>query len=120
MEYMIKSYEDLRAWQSADKLLDLIYALTEKFPSSEVYVFVSQMRRAALSVPSNIAEGYHRSSRKEYRHFCQIAYGSANELKVQMMAAKRLSFLPADQFEETEKLLKQTLRLLYGLCISLK
>lgn len=120
MEYMASAHEKLHAWQSANKLVEEIYALTDEFPPSEGYGFISQIRRAALSVPSNITEGYHRNTRKQYRYFCNVAYASANELNIQLNLAKKLLFLPPDHFTEAEKLMKQTLRLLYGLCLSLK
>lgn len=117
---MIKSHEDLCAWQKGYQLTKSVYKLTQFFPKEERYCFVDQMRRAALSVPSNIAEGFYRGSRAEYRRFCLISYGSANELQTQMKLAKDLNFAPSVFFEEVDALLSEVLKLLNALCGSLK
>ena len=116
---MLKSHEDLFAWKMSYELTKSIYKLTKTFPKDERYCFVDQMRRAALSIPSNISEGYYRYSKNEYRHFCYIAYGSANELHTQIKLARDLNFSSAENFLETENLLIQTLKLLNALCRSL-
>lgn len=85
-----KSHKDLIAWQKAMVLAEEIYRLTEHFPQREVYGIASQMRRAAISIPSNIAEGRNRGTRKDYAHFLSIAYGSAAELETQLLLAERL------------------------------
>jgi len=69
-----------------------IYKLTDRFPKSEIYGLISQMRRCAVSIPSNIAEGRKRGSRKEYHHFLTISYGSGAELETQLEIAERLKF----------------------------
>ena len=83
----------LKAFELADKLTILIYEETRTFPKEELFGLVSQMRRAAVSVPSNIAEGCGRSSEKEYLHFLSIAYGSLKELEYQISLAQKLGFL---------------------------
>lgn len=79
----IKSYKDLFVWQKSIILVKKIYILTEKLPSREIYGIINQMRRAAITIPSNIAEGYGRKSRKEYGQFLRVAYGSSLELETQ-------------------------------------
>ena len=85
-----KSFKDLLVWQKARDLAVLIYKITDKFPKSEMYGLANQMRRAAISIPSNIAEGYHRFHPKEKRHFLIIAFGSGSELESQIEVAKIL------------------------------
>jgi four helix bundle protein len=78
---MIRSYKELIVWQKSIALVKEIYLLTEKLPQSELYGLISQMRRAAISIASNIAEGYGRNSTKEYTQFYSISYGSLLELE---------------------------------------
>ena len=85
---MINSYKDLIVWQKGVGLTKEIYTLTRKFPVEERFGLVSQMRRSAVSVPSNIAEGRGRTSRKDFVHFLRIANGSAMELETQVIIAK--------------------------------
>jgi four helix bundle protein len=87
---MIKSYRDLTVWQKAIELVIKIYALTDKFPTEERFGLTSQMRRAAVSIPSNIAEGNFRRSTKDYVQFLKIAFGSGAELETQLEIIKRL------------------------------
>lgn len=115
----IQSYKELKAWQFAYILTKEIYTLTKIFPSDERFGLISQLRRASVSIPSNIAEGYHRRSRGEYLQFCHIALGSANEVEVQLMLAKDLQMAPAQSFYEIENTLNNTLKLLGALCRSL-
>ena len=89
----IKSFRDLVVWQRAVDLAVLIYRTTEQFPKSEMYGLTNQMRRASVSVASNIAEGYNRSQAK-LRHFLEIARGSLAELETQLEIAQRIGFLP--------------------------
>ncbi len=77
---MLHSYKELVVWQRAVELVVEIYNITDKFPKEELYGLASQMRRAAVSIPSNIAEGRLRGHRKEFRQFLLIAYGSGGEL----------------------------------------
>ena len=86
----IRSYKDLIVWQKAIQLVILIYKITEQFPKEELYGLTSQIRRSAISVPSNIAEGTGRSTRKDYKQFARIALGSVNELETQLIIAKNL------------------------------
>ena len=88
----IKSYRDLLAYQKSYKLCLEVYKVTDGFPNGEVYGLVPQMRRAAVSIPSNIAEGYRRKSRKEYIQFLRVALGSLAELETQISLSKDLDF----------------------------
>jgi four helix bundle protein len=88
----IDSYRDLMVWQSAMNLASGVYRVTSKFPKSEMYGLTSQLRRSAVSVASNIAEGHTRGSTKEYQRFVGIAHGSLAEAETQMLLAQRLAF----------------------------
>ena len=87
----IKSFRDLRVWQAGIELVLAVYELTSKFPRHEVYGLSSQMQRAAVSVPSNIAEGHTRESTKEYLQHLSIAQASLAELETQLEIAKQLN-----------------------------
>jgi four helix bundle protein len=93
---MLQSYRELVVWQKAMELATLVYRLTESFPKREIYGLVAQLRRAGVSVPSNIAEGYGRGSRKEYVQFLSIAKGSLKELETQILSEK-LAYATAAQ-----------------------
>jgi len=108
----------LKAFELADRLAVKIYGETRSFPKEELFGLVSQMRRAAVSVPSNIAEGCGRSSEKEYIHFLSIAYGSLKELEYQISLAKKLGFL-RDETDLTD-CADETSRVLNGLIKALK
>ena len=86
-------YRDLKVWQSAMWLAEAAYHLSEKFPRHEMYGLASQLQRSAVSVPSNIAEGYGRNSDKAFHHFLGIALGSLAELETQILLAQRLNYL---------------------------
>jgi len=93
----IKSYRDLRVWQAGMELVVQVYRLTQGFPRHEMYGLTNQMRRAAVSIPSNIAEGHTRESSKEYLHHLSVAQGSLAELETQIEIAARLAYLTSDQ-----------------------
>lgn len=97
-----------------------IYKLTECFPKSEIYGLTSQMKRCAVSIPSNIAEGRRRGSRKDYRHFLIIAYGSGAELETQVEIAKRLKFNKNLDFTKVNNLLNEVMRMLNKMLSVLK
>src|SRR3989338_8957602 len=100
MDPSIKSHKDLIVWQKAVSLSLLVYRLTKDFPQREVYALSSRMRRAAVSIASNIAEGRSRRTRKDFQHFLHMAYGSVAELETQLLIAKQLSFCNESQFQE--------------------
>jgi four helix bundle protein len=89
---MPNTYRDLKVWQRSIDLAERICRLTAAFPASELYGLTTQMRRAAVSIPSNTAEGWGRRSRKEYSRFVLIARGSNDELQTQLVIAERLGF----------------------------
>ena len=93
----VKSYQDLIVWQKAMDLVTEIYRITKNFPKEEIYGLTNQMRRAAISIPSNIAEGHARKSRAEYIRFLSIAQGSRAELETQILIAVRLGYLADDE-----------------------
>ncbi len=104
------SFRDLIVWQKAKKLAVVIYRLTDHFPSSEIYGLTSQMRRAAISISSNIAESYHRFHTKEKNQFLSIAFGSGSELESQIEIAKEL--FPKHDYTEAEKLIVEVMKIL--------
>ena len=106
-----KSFKDLIVWQKAYKLVLEIYKITKDFPKSENYGLSQQMRRAAVSTPSNIAEGYGRKHKAEYNQFLSIAYGSLLELETQYMLAVDLGYI--GKSEIVEKLSKEVGSMLY-------
>ena len=108
----IHSYKDLVVWKKAMELVVLIYELTEKFPSSELYGLTSQMRRAAISIPSNIAEGRRRGSKKEFLRFLLNAYGSGAELETQLEIAKRLPKTKNLDYNKVCPLLEEIMKML--------
>ena len=114
-----KNYSDLIAWQRAIDLVETVYRLSAAFPREELYGLTAQVRRAAVSVPSNIAEGQGRWSTNEFIHFLGISQGSLREVETQLTIAVRLGYLTADQAEGGFKLAAETGRLINGLRNSL-
>lgn len=117
---MKRAHKDLEVWKEGMQLAACIYAVTEKFPKSEVYGLTSQMRRAAVSVPSNIAEGAARFSVKEFMQFLNIAGGSLSELDTQITLAATLGFMATDQCAELERRVEKTSSLLAGMVRSVR
>ena len=117
---MLQSYRDLLAWQKAMELAALVYRLTESFPKREVYGLAAQIRRAGVSVPSNIAEGYGRGGRREYLQFLLIAQGSLKELETQTILAQRLAYATQAQAGRILLAAEVAGKLLGGLIRSLK
>lgn len=94
----IKTFADLRAWQEGHKLVKIIYKITENFPTKEQFGLTSQMRRAAVSITSNIAEGFSRKSIKEKGQFYSMSLGSITELQNQLLIAKDVGYLADDNY----------------------
>lgn len=111
----MKSFTDLKAWQKSHQLALSIYKLTDNFPPSEQFGLSSQMRRAAVSVCSNLAEGFGRSSSKDKEHFYTMSGGSLYELKSQSLLAKDLSYISGKEFALLADQLNQTHKLINGL-----
>jgi len=111
----IQSYRDLVVWQKSTQLVVVIYKLTEQFPKTELWGLTSQMKRASVSVPSNIAEGKMRGTRKDYRHFLLNAFGSGAELETQIEISKQLLFGQPVNYREADKLLEEVMKMLNAL-----
>lgn len=109
----INSYKDLIVWQRGIELVVEIYELTKKFPRSEEYGLVSQMKRSAVGIPSNIAEGYCRRNLKEYIQYLYISLGSAAELDTQLVISKRI--FKGLNYDKVDALLVETLKMLSSL-----
>jgi len=92
----IKSYKDLKIWNRSIEIVTDVYDVTSLLPKNEIYGLTSQIRRSAISIPSNIAEGFTRYYNKEFRHFLYIALGSCAELETQLIIANRLKYLESD------------------------
>jgi four helix bundle protein len=114
----IKSYRDLRVWQRATDLIEALYRATSVFPITERYGLVAQLRRAAISVASNIAEG-HTRSRADYRRFLVIAAGSLTEIECQLLISVRLGFLEGSSAHELLERCRELGRMLSALRSSL-
>lgn len=112
---MLRSFRELTVWQKSMQLATVIYRLTQGFPREELYGLASQLRRAAVSIPSNIAEGQGRSGVGEYRHFLWIARGSNFELQTQLEIAKNLKMGDAKLLKESESLSQEIGKMLYSL-----
>ncbi|BAN34272.1 hypothetical protein SCD_n00423 [Sulfuricella denitrificans skB26] len=115
---MKRKHHDLQAWQFAIQLVKDVYTLTANFPSSETYGLTNQMRRSAVSVPSNIAEGAARNGSKEFLYFLGIARGSLSELETQIVIAREIGYL-ADS-AVLERQIDDVFGLIGGLINSLK
>lgn len=116
---MDKPHKKLIAWQRGMDLVVLVYDLTKTFPKEETYGLVSQMRRAAVSVPSNISEGAADRSPEQFKNFLSIAIGSLNELNTQLEVAFRVGYLNEAKHEEAQRLVDGCLAVTYGLKRSL-
>lgn len=92
----IKSYRDLNIWKLGIEIVEEIYKITNNFPQTEVYALTSQMRRAAISISSNIAEGFSRNHNKEYKQFLYVALGSCAELETQIEIASKLGYVSSN------------------------
>jgi four helix bundle protein len=116
----MRDHTKLRAFELADELVVLIYRVTAGFPKEEMYGLISQIRRAAISVPSNIVEGCARDSQADYLRFLNIAFGSLRELHYQLDLSKRLGFLSNEDISLIEPKVIETEKVLNGLIRSLK
>ena len=109
---MAQDYHDLIVWQKAIDLTVSIYALTQSFPKSELYGLTSQMRRASVSVTSNIAEGRGRLNAAEFRQFLGLAQGSVFELRTQLLVAKKLGLVSSESFNRADALSSEVSKML--------
>ena len=111
----VKDFRDLLVWQKSMLLVKEIYVFTTDFPKHEVYGLTGQIRRSAISIPSNIAEGYGRESPKEFARFLRIARGSLSELQTQLYLSDNLDYVQADQFNKLLEASDEIGRMLRGL-----
>jgi four helix bundle protein len=112
---MKRDFRNIKAWKNADDLATLVYSATKTFPKEELYGLVSQIRRATVSIPSNIAEGAARKTIKEYLQFLYIAQGSISELEYLLHLSKRIGYLKDSEYNKLDSLRNQTAKMLYGL-----
>lgn len=112
MEYQ---FEKLNAWQESRKMVLAVYQLLKKFPSEERFALCDQLRRAAISVPSNIAEDNGRMAVKEQIHFLEIAFGSVMEIYCQLQLAVDLGYISDEDFKQVKPLIYNTSKLISGL-----
>jgi len=116
----VKNYQDLIAWQKAMDLVEDVYKASRDFPREEVYALTSQIRRAAVSVPSNIAEGQGRRTTADFLRHLSIAYGSLREVETQILIAQRLKYIVKGNVESVLSRAGEVGRLLNGLMASLE
>jgi four helix bundle protein len=116
----LDSFRDLDVWRKAMSLVEACYALTEAFPAHECYGMTMQMKRAAVSIPSNLAEGHNRGSRQAFTNHVSIALGSQAEIETQLDLAVRLRFVQPAQAEPVQKLAAEVGRMLHGLIRALE
>jgi len=115
-----KTFRDLIVWKKSMELVLKIYKLTENFPKSELYGLTSQIKRSAVAIPSNIAEGYIRSHTKEYAQFINIAFSSGAELETQLEISKMVGYIMNKDYENAVSLLNEVMRMLNKLSQVLK
>jgi four helix bundle protein len=113
--YKTTSYKDLIVWKKSYQLSILIYKVTKEFPKDEVYGLTSQIRRCAVSIPSNIAEGYSRYRKLEFAHFLQISFASGAELETQVLISRDLNYISQKDFEIINSLLIEVMKMLNSL-----
>lgn len=112
MNRNIKSYRDLIVWQKSMDLVEEIYKVLEDFPKAELYGLTSQLKRSAVSIPSNISEGSRRGTKKDFKNFLIVAYGSGAELETQLEVSKRLNFINNRDYKGIVSLLEEVMKML--------
>ena len=112
---MIRNYQDLIVWQRSIDLVEALYRITERLPLNEQFGLTAQMRRSAVSVPSNIAEGYGRQATREYRHHLLISRGSLLELETQLVLCQKLNYLDEHATEPVFKQINEIAKMLGSL-----
>ncbi|MGJ8654283.1 MAG: four helix bundle protein [Opitutaceae bacterium] len=115
----VRNYTELIVWQKSILLVEQVYSATRSFPSEEIYGLTSQVRRAAVSIPSNIAEGQARKSTKEFKRFLSIALGSNAEVETQLIIAQRLDYIKQDNLNDLLSLCDEIKRMAHTLITKL-
>lgn len=115
----IKTHKDLLVWKKSIDLVEQIYKFTKQFPKEELYGITNQMRRCAVSIPANIAEGSGRKNKAEFIQFLHIALGSASELETHLIISQRLGFLSSNSYDEIMNVLNEIIKMICGLINSL-
>ena len=115
MNHASKNFKDLRVWQQSIDLVKNVYRVTQNFPKEEIYGLTSQIRRAAVSIPSNIAEGQARKSHAEFKKFLTYSSGSAAELETQLVIARELEFLDKSVFANFQSRLEEIQKMTFAL-----
>jgi four helix bundle protein len=116
----MKDFRQLKVWEKSHQLALAIYKATKAFPKEELYGLTSQIRRASMSIPTNIAEGCGRNTDREFARFLQIAMGSASETEYQLILARDLDFLPNDSYEQLHNEVEEIKRMLASLLKTLR
>lgn len=116
----METHKDLRVWQQSIDLVSSVYLMTKSFPKDELFGLVSQMRRAAVSVPSNIAEGFARGTDKEKIHFLRISSGSMSELETQLVLSKVLEYISEEEYQKVSEHLTVVWKQLNSLISSIR
>jgi len=111
---LINSFKDIKSWEKSHQLVLDVYGITREFPKIEDYCLTSQIRRAVISIPSNIAEGFRRQGLADSKHFYNIAQGSLEETKYQLLLAKDLNYINSDQYQQIIFLAEEVSKLLNG------
>ncbi len=117
---MLKNFRDLKVWQKSYQVCLKIYTITKDFPKQETYGLTSQIRRAAVSIPSNIAEGYGRKTTPDYIRYLYIAYGSNCELETQILLSGDLEYIKSEKLKEIQEAMGEVERMLKALIRSLE
>ena len=117
---MVRNHKDLEVWKKAIEFVTEIYSITASFPKSELYGLTSQIRRASVSIPSNIAEGATRNHKPEFRQFLYIALASAAEVDTQLIIAHNLKFIEKEALEKLQSELNSISKMIQGLLMSIK
>jgi four helix bundle protein len=116
----MKTHRDLRVWNNSIDLVTKIYKITNDFPKEELFGLTSQIRRSAVSIPSNIAEGAARTSKKEFLNFLSIALGSSSELETQLIISKNLKYIGIEDYQVFINDLIEIQKMIHGLMKNLK
>jgi four helix bundle protein len=116
----MKNFKNLKVWQKGIELVKLIYIKTSNFPKEEIFGLTSQIRRSAVSIPSNISEGAGRGTKKELNNFLNLALGSTYELETQLIISREIGFISNEDFDSLYSILDEIQKMIFGLQKSLK